>query len=255
MGFVRTNDEISRLRATMAAPKALSGEMVSVQFRTSAATVERLLPPGLEPADEPTGVAYLGRWDRSNAGPFLAAALFVRARHRGLEGDYCLAMPVSTERALLFGREMIGEPKKLAELSLECDASRANGSVRRGGAELLRIEVETTRELGALERTEYAFHYKYTPRADGCGLESDPVLVRVENRFQVRAAALGSGSLALQSSLHDPYGEIEVDEVRLALRLRADIRARVEKLARVPARDFLPYAFGKMDDWTCLDNE
>ena len=103
-----------------------------------------------------------------------------------------------------------------------------------------------------MQRTEYAFHYKYSYRADGTGLESDPILVRVANHFDVSAGAVGTGSLRLQSTSHDPYGEIEVIRVRHGFYLRADIRAHAEVVGTVPAADFLPWAFAKTEDWARL---
>jgi len=40
---------------------------------------------------------------------------------RGIEASYCLAMPMSTDVAIIFGRELFGEPKKQGRVSLESD--------------------------------------------------------------------------------------------------------------------------------------
>jgi acetoacetate decarboxylase len=102
MGFVKTPEEIARIQARLSAPAFLSSEVVAVTFRTRPEIVERLLPPGLEPVEEPLASAMVGRWGRSNCvHAFEGGALYLRARHGDLEGDYCLSMPMSTDRAII----------------------------------------------------------------------------------------------------------------------------------------------------------
>ena len=45
----------------------------------------------------------------------------MRARYQGIEANYCLAMPMSTDVAIIFGRELFGEPKKQGRVRLESD--------------------------------------------------------------------------------------------------------------------------------------
>jgi acetoacetate decarboxylase len=253
MGFVKTPEEIACLREIMAAPRAVGGEMVSIEFVTRQEIVERLLPPGLASPPQPTGIAYVGRWSHSNAGPFEGGAVYLRARHGDLEGDYCLAMPMSTERAILFGREMLGEPKKLCTVAFERDGKRVRGQLLRGGRPIVAIEGTLSQPVPVQRFESAAFHYKYSHRVDGRGLEHDPLLVRVVVRHELRRAEAGAGSLRLGSTPHDPLGEIEVVKVGSVLYAEGNLRGQASVVARVDATAFLPYAYGKIDDWSVID--
>ena len=70
MGFVKTPDEISRIEASLSAPQFVSGQRLSVEFRTDPDTLSDLLPPPLTPADEPIAVATVGRWQSNCVGEF-----------------------------------------------------------------------------------------------------------------------------------------------------------------------------------------
>ena len=255
MGFVKTPEEIARLQAVMAAPKALDGEAIFAEFPLSEETVARLLPPGLECTDEPGGLANVGRWARSNAGAYAAASLWLKARHGELEGLYCLTMPISTEATILFGRDLLGEPKKLARISFERSGNRVRGSAERAGTTLLQLEGTLTTPGAPASEILHQFHYKYSHRSDGRGLDHDPLLIHNRIEHHVRHLELGTGTLRLESTAHDPLGDLGKVEPSYVGYVRCDSRATSTVLATVPADAFLPFAFSRLDDWTVLDNE
>jgi hypothetical protein len=59
----------------------------------------------------------------------------------------------------------------------------------------------------------------------------------------------------LGETAHDPLAEVEIVEVISVAYSEADSYARTRSLTTVDAEAFLPYAYGKVDDWTVLDNE
>jgi hypothetical protein len=61
----------------------------------------------------------------------------------------------------------------------------------------------------------------------------------------------GRTKVTLGNTIHDPLGEIEIVG---ASYVEGDIVSRCETLASVKAADFLPYAYGKIGDWSALDN-
>ena len=256
MGFVKSPEEIARIQQVLAEPHFFSSEAVTVEFRTRPEIVERLLPPGLVPADEPLASATIGRWGRSNCvHAFAGGSLNLRARHGDAVGSYCLSMPMSTDRAIIFGRELFGEPKKQADVSFERTGDRVAASCWRYGSPIIEIEAVLERELPAGESRSRAFHYKFLPRADGRGLESDPVLVMASFESKLNRISSGTGVLRLANTVHDPLGEVEIVEILAARYSEGDVYASARGVATVRAEDFLPYAYGKIDDWTALDNE
>lgn len=51
--------------------------------------------------------------------PYQEAGLFIHAECDGVEGRYCLAMPIDDDMAMAMGREVCGLPKKMADISFE----------------------------------------------------------------------------------------------------------------------------------------
>jgi len=90
------------------------------------------LPPCCTAADPvPSAGAGHVRHRRIGHGrpPFGAGTFAVEAMHGDILGGYPLVMPMTTEQAVVGGRETYGEPKKLADVTLQRDGdSSAAGS-------------------------------------------------------------------------------------------------------------------------------
>ena len=65
----------------------------------------------------------------------------------------------------------------------------------------------------------------------------------------------GTGTLRLRSTVHDPLADIEVYELRGASYIEGDLLSTCRPLARLPAEEFVPYLYGRLDDWSALDTE
>ncbi len=111
----RSNREVEATRSP------IWSKAVTVVFRTDPAAIAAVLPRPLEPAD-PTARLRIAVVDMGTGLPTFGAGWFgVRARHGQVDGEYALFMPMSTEQATIGGRETFGEPKKIAQLSLDVD--------------------------------------------------------------------------------------------------------------------------------------
>lgn len=253
MRYVKSPDEVAGIQALMAAPVFGDSRVLSVQFETTAEFVAAVLPPGLEPDERSLASVWVASFGWSNCvGPFEGAGVFVRARHGDVAGNYCLTMPMSTDAAVIFGRELYGEPKRLAAISLERNGDAFTGTVRRYGITFIEIRA-TMEESGAPSSgSGSTFHYKFTPSADGRGLDSDPLLIHIGGETIVRHLERGSGQLILRESAHDPVADIPVVRILGAAYTEGETRTVGRTLARVDAASFLPYAFAKMDDLTVL---
>jgi acetoacetate decarboxylase len=219
-----------------------------VIFETTPEAVRALLPPPLEPTPEPLGVAWIGDIGNSNCvGPFMGAALYLRARYGDLVGDYCLTMPMSTAEAVTFGRELYGEPKKLAQIVFESQGEHVWGSVTRNNIRYmsLRGRMEGAGPTGRHETS--TFHFKYLPRPDGSGFDHPPLLVHIATEINVQAAQRGRGELVFRESPHDPVADVPVTQVVGAIYTEGVSYTSGKVLCEVDPDAFLPYAFGKMD--------
>lgn len=249
MRFVKTPEEIQRIQKVYAQCHFMGMRGLSVLFETDPDAVQALLPPPLEPTPEPLGTAWVGEVAASNCvGPFRGAAVYLRARYGDIVGNYCLTMPMSTPEAVVFGRELYGEPKKVAAIIFETQGDHVWGSAERRGVRFLSLRGRVTRE-GRPGRTQTStFHFKFTPRPDGHGFDSPPRLVRVVGDVTVQVARLGRGELVFRDSAHDPIADIPVRQVVEAVYTEGHMYTSGHTLCEVDPEAFRPYSFASIDD-------
>jgi acetoacetate decarboxylase len=215
--------------------------------------VAAVLPPGLEPADEPRATAIVGRWQSNCVGDYEGGSISLAARHGDVEGDYVLAMYMSRDHPILFGRELFGEPKKHARVGLRRQGDRMLGWVERGGTVILEVAVELGPDEGASSEGRRTFNYKARPATDGDGLQEDAILTLAEFDSEVAVSRRGEGSVTVRSTVHDPLGEVPGLGQGAGRYVESDMTVRCRDLVRVDREAFLPYALGRMDDWSALD--
>jgi acetoacetate decarboxylase len=251
--FVKTADEIRDIQAIYARPNFMAVRSLTVLFETDPEALRALLPPPLEPTPEPLGTAWVGEIGNSNcAGPFFGAALFLRARYRDVVGNYCLTMPMSTDTALIFGRDLYGEPKKLARIVFEEQGEHIWGHAERFEIRYLSLRgrMEGPGRTGRLETS--TFHFKYLPRPDGAGFDHPPLLVHVRGEVNVQSSRRGKGEVIFRDSPHDPVSDVPVTQVVEAVYTEGVSHSSGRVLCEVDPEAFLPYAFAKMDSMDVL---
>jgi len=246
--FVKTLDEIRRIQKTYSRCHFLATRNLTVVFETTPEVVRELLPPPLEPTPEPLGSAWVGEIGNSNSvGPFLGAALYVRARYGDIIGNYCITMPMSTPEAVTFGRELYGEPKKLANIIFERQGEHVWGYAERHEVRFLSMRGRMTGAAATGRRETSTFHFKFTPRADGIGFDSPPQLIHVTGDTNTKVGQRGRGELVFRDSPHDPVSDIPVRQVVEAVYTEGDVYTSGRILCEVDPEAFLPYAFSKID--------
>lgn len=255
MSFVQTKTDITRIEAAMSKPRFVDAEMLSVDFLTDPDWVAAVLPPPLEPADQPRVTAMVGRWRSNCVGDYDGGALYVSARHEGRLGDYVLAMWMSGDQPLIYGRDLFGEPKKLAQSWLHRSGDTLSGRIERHGVTLLQIEVELGEDDGTRQGSGTNFNVKSRPATDGVGLEEDAILTVCEFETTLRVSRHGLGRVQLTGTHHDPLDEVVVSEVLGGSYVEGDLDARAWSEATIDKDVFLPYAYGRMDDWSALSTE
>lgn len=255
VGLVRTASEIAAIEAVLANPRFVAAQTLTVEFLTTEELVRHVLPPTLEPLDEPSVLVTVGRWGSNCVGDFDGGAIYVGARYGDLVGAYTLAMYMNTDAALLFGRDLFGEPKKLGRSALERDGSHVHGWVERGGVRLIEVNAELTTDLGPAQVERARFNVKATPSANGAGLEDDPVLTVADFKLDLSSVLEGDGGVTLRGTVHDPLDELEIVSVRRATYVEGDMDTRCRALSRIPAARFVGHAYGRLDYWPALSTE
>jgi acetoacetate decarboxylase len=252
--WVKSPEQIRKIEDVLARPAFLEGRTLTVTYLTRPEIIRQLLPPPLEPVGEPLVSVGVGTFGSSNCvGAFDGGWVDVRAKYSGIEASYCLAMPMSTDVAIIFGRELFGEPKKQARVRLESDGDVTRGIVERHGIPFFSVEARLTENLPVNGPAQSdRFHFKFMHAADGRGLEFDPVIVHAHFETTVRAMRRGEGKVIFKPSHHDPLSELEILEFRGAVYMEGDVYANAKRVGTVDAKRFLPYAFQNIDDYSAF---
>jgi acetoacetate decarboxylase len=218
-------------------------------YLTDPEVIAAVLPPPIEPGNEPLVKVTVATVDIPGYPTFGAGSFSVRARHEGTDGFYALLMPMTTEQSVIGGRETFGEPKKLAEVALHRDGDRVTGTFARMGTEIVNVSGQITGDL-ALPDTETRtdFYFKFLPSPDGKGFDTDPALVYCHRTEQTRKLQEVTGYVELRESRFDPVADLPVREV-LSIQLadRSSIQ-RGEIHGRVPGEWIRPYVHQRYDD-------
>jgi acetoacetate decarboxylase len=249
MGFVKTPEEIERIRHAVTAVEFNGGQYLGVDFESDPAFIKSVLPPGLEPQGNNVMSAMVCEFEGGSCGPFRGGAVYIAARHKDIAGQYTLLMYMDSDNALMFGRDLFGEPKKIATVNFGVDKTRASGSVERGGVRLIEIHAELDRP-GSLDGTKgIDFNYKASLAPNGKGLASDAVLTVTTLHLQPTVHRIGTASLKLGGTVHDPLHEVPVGKILSARLIASDFHAESYAATTIPADIFLPYAYGRYPDW------
>lgn len=252
MSYVKSAGEVDRIGRTLANPRFTDAQAVSVDYLSTPEAIAQVLPPGLDPVDDPIASARIGRWRSNCVGDFTGAGLYVRARHRDVVGDYVVAMWMSTVPSVTFGREVLGEPKRLGSTFLTATADGISGWVERDGVRLISLGVDLEEDIGANDAASRTFTYKFQIAPDGSGLLGDASLVVSHFERHFRVCRHGPASLALTSGPLDPVATLPVSSVLRGTYTEGDFSSRAEIVDTVAAGEFLPHAYGSTDDYSLL---
>jgi acetoacetate decarboxylase len=255
MGFVRTAEEVERIRAVLKQPRFVASEMLSVDFLAEPESVRAVLPPGFEMAHEPLVTAMVGRWRSNCVGDYCGGAIYVQTRYKGIEAPYVLCMFMDSDPAIMLGRDVFGEPKKRATSNLYRRGNAMHGYVERNGVRLIDIRAVVDKDLGPATLSGANFNIKAQPAADGTSCEDDAVVTLAEFDNSLTVRREGRGAVKLLSTIHDPVADIRIVTIRGASYVEGDLVARARTIGRIPKDQFFPYLLGRMDDWSQLDTE
>jgi acetoacetate decarboxylase len=219
-------------------------------YETDPDAIAAVLPPPLSPPAEPLVRVNIATVDVGRGYPIFGAGTFsVYARHDDVDGDYALVMPMTTEQAVIGGRETFGEPKKLAEIDLTRDGDNVHGSFTRLGTTFVEINGRVTGEQPLTpDRTRTSFYLKFLPSPSGKGFDGEPVLIYCRRDEKTRSQWGVDGELILRESRFDPVADLPVLKLRsIELAERSSIQTG-EAITTVPADWVTPYVHQRYDD-------
>ena len=262
MGFIQSLEEIAKGYR----PNAVfyDAEMLTVYFETKPEIVKRLLPPPLKPAKDPFGGAFVANYPKTNFGvTYRESALFLLAEYNGEEGAFCLAMPVTSDMALILGREVFGYPKKIANISISRDGEMVEGWTERHGTRFFEVRTRLTGKFNdqaaqqmMMERMsspssmeQVTYNFKFFPSPGRDGFDYNPRLIREVVELRPKSLEIGEAELTFRSSEHDFWGEVEIARVLGAVYTVGDnTMLPGSVVAEADPVSFAPYAFMKVDN-------
>jgi len=245
--------EERRNREVEAVSRQIWTQAVTAVFETDPGLIAEVLPPPLEPADVATARLRIATVDMGTGlKPFGAGWFGVRCKHGSTEGEYALFMPMTTEQATIGGRETFGEPKKIADVTLQLDGDRVAAWIERMGFRIADLSGQLGDELPGYEKDKVDFYFKLSPNPDGVGLDGDPPFVYCHRHESARAIRRIDGELKLMESPLDPLADFPVQRIVSMEYAEISGTQRGEIVGTVPADDLLPYVHQRYDDLSVL---
>jgi acetoacetate decarboxylase len=244
---VQVNREIEAKKAD------IWSEAVTAIYETDPEIVAAVLPPPLEPGPKPLVRITITRVEMPGLPIFGAGWIGVQARHEDRVGEYPIFMPMTTEQSLTGGREVNGEPKKLAEVDVTREGDHVSARIARMGFVICEITGSITgaRENYELEKTD--FWFKMSPSCEEAGvLDQDPLLVYGEKTERTRLHEAIEGELILKEAPLDPVADLVV---RRMVDLNWTERASTQVgrvIGPVPRANLEPFIHQRYDDLSVL---
>ena len=226
---------------------------IRVVYETDPRIVAAVLPKPLEPAARPeVGVTFshVAMQIRPDFAFEIGAAVFgVRAVYEGVEGLYPITMPMSAEGAVVAGREIYGEPKKLADITFAREGDDVSARVMRHGMTYLSVRGRLAGELAPREFTEHAYCFKAFPSCEkGKPFDADPLLVRLEWHHKHDFVAKVDGELVLGDSMVDPVSDVTLRRLVRIEYEEGTSQSGGKVLRGVPGEWLLPFLHQRFDD-------
>lgn len=251
--WVKGPEELARARENN--PEFLSSTVRSIRsvYETDPALVKAVIPQPLETGERPEVQLTLSQVS-IHVSPELTieigSAIFgVTARYEGDEGLYLLTMPMTTEAAVVGGRETYGEPKKIADIAFHLEEPSIGGTVTRMGIPYMELRGRVLEETGAREFTEHAYCYKVNPSCEpDQTLDHDPLLVRLEWKHHQTRSARMEGEVILRESPFDPVADLPVRRLVRMEYEEGSTESNGRVLRSVPGEGFLPFLHGRYDE-------
>ena len=253
MGYLKSAAEILALQQAMREPQYLQGSTLTNRFLTDATSIADILPPGLEPDKAPVATLTISAFEGGVVGPFRSAALYVSARHKEVCGNYILAMYVTGDGPVIFGRSIYGEPKFHGDVVFERNGGAMRAKVSHAGQHIMEVEAEIDDAPVATPPSPiivFTYLAQFSPvTADLIG---DAHLVVMHQHVDYRIHREGKGKIKLHGNDLDPLNELPVRSIISTSYTEADSIVKPQIVQSIAGADFLPYAIGRMPDWNVL---
>jgi len=183
--------------------------------------VNRILPLGLWPTNPPMATIFFANYPIFPFGePYREAIMMVHVRTPLGKGIHCNWILVDNDVALIGGRDFLGYPKKLGELTFSENDGTIRASATRRGVKLM--SVEARRNAPEDDPGPVFRHKNFNLGGPGQMLTLNPVLF-FKPREVIHESFRAKAELVLNESVFDPIARLVAGDPVSARMVRIDI--------------------------------
>ncbi len=252
--YVKTPEQVAKASAEN--PEFMESTVYSIRcvYETDPAIHRAVLPQPLEPSEKPEVCLTFSKVAMQISPEFtfeIGSAVFgVRASYEGVPGTYLITMPMTTEQAVVPGRETFGEPKKIADIDFQREGNSVSSAVSRMGMTYLSAKGTLGKELGPREWKEYGYCFKAQPSCErDKSFDVDPILVRLEWRHTNKQVwEIDNPEIILGESPMDPVADIPIRKIVSCVFEEGSSESNGSVLRSVPGDWLLPFLHQRYDD-------
>lgn len=227
-------------------PAMWSRNLLAV-YETDPEVIAAVLPPPLQPS-EPHVRVNLAQVDMPDGSPLSAGTFAVKCAYGDSAGSYDLLMIMSTEAAVVGGRETFGEPKKIGSASIDRNDNEIVGTMSRLGVDLVEVRGRVVEQLPPEPLNErFAFYFKFLLDPAGGRFDGDPSLVQVRRTQEDRLREHVEGQVILRESRLDPVVDLPVRGVVSITYTESQQTQTGTILQTVPAEWLWPFRHQRYD--------
>ena len=194
-----------------------------VVFRSSSESLRALVAEPVTPNSDDLAFLMIGTMCTDEFGDYNESIVAVPAALGDRVGNHVVFHHVDAEKPMVAGREIMGWPKRLAEVHWSETAGRVTATTVREGSTLIRA----TADLVGPARPEDLIlsptwlNLKVIPSVvDGAPPDVAQITATTLLDVEIAGARRGAATLELVSTAHDPLGRLEVHEIVGAVHAR-----------------------------------
>jgi acetoacetate decarboxylase len=172
----------------------------------------------------------------------------VDVTHEGQRGEYPLIIPIDLERAVAISREKHGEPKKLADITIERHGADVNASMTRQNVTFAEVMGTVTGSLPVPDAYKTSqFWFKFMPAVSGRGFDSDVLLVQVDQVRTPVSVESVDAKVVLRDLPSAPLADLPVEELVSVQWTSRRVTTKPRVVGPVDPVAFEPFAAARYD--------
>ncbi len=209
-----------------------NAEILTVVYRSTREAAARFVPEGLAVLGDRVILHFYNLHDAGPYGSYSELAVHIPVEHTrsGTRGAFSPLLFLSSDAAIASGRELFGQPKKAARITLGEQGDLVVARAERNGIDFVTATTpcrQIAATPAALQRFSFGtnINLKIIPAVDGTGDAIREFTARDFSDLTIHEVWEGFGTVELRPNAHAPLHLLPVVDVETALHWRADFTA------------------------------